>query len=268
MNSSKVSIIIPIYNGEKYLKETIESCVRQDYENLEIIIIDDCSSDNSKNIALNFKNSNIIFRHNKDNLGINKTVNDGIKISKGDYVLVLGQDDVLPYNHISNMIKEFDFETSFIYCNSTIIDSNGVEKYVTYDDVNQTKITQNIKYYLSKNNVISSTGLIFNKKKFLEVGGYNSQFKNYGEWLLWLKLLIKGKCKYSKSSIVYYRKHETNISNSFSNKNMKKELNKYFNYCRKFAYKHFLHKFTLKEKIYIFIYYIYQSFKSYIKSIN
>jgi len=69
-------------------------------------------------------------------------VNDGMKISKGDCVLFLGQDDVLPCNHISNMIKKFDFETSFIYCNSTIIDSNGIEKYITYDGVNQTQITK------------------------------------------------------------------------------------------------------------------------------
>ena len=99
MNKPKVSIIIPVYNGEKYLRETIESCVKQNYDNLEIIIIDDCSKDNSKNIALSFKNSNISYSQNINNLGINTTINNGIKSSKGDYVLGLGQDDILPHNH-------------------------------------------------------------------------------------------------------------------------------------------------------------------------
>lgn len=261
MDNPKVSIIIPVYNGEKYLKETIESCVKQNYENIEIVIIDDCSNDNSENIALSFKNSKIRFSRNKSNLGINKTVNNGIKSSEGDYVLGLGQDDILPYDHITNMINEFDDETAFIYCNSTIIDSYGEEKYVTYDDVKQAEVTRNIKFYLSKSNIISSTGLIINKKKFMEVGGFDPKLKNYGEWLLWVKLLTKGGCKYSTSSKVYYRKHETNITNSFSKDSVKKELNEYFNCCHKFAYKHFFNEFSLKEKINVFVYHKFQSLK-------
>jgi len=262
MNNPKVSIIIPVYNGEKFLEETIESCLKQDYENKEIIVIDDCSTDSSVGILEQYEN--IIEIKNEKNLGLNRSVNKAVNCSSGEYLLFLGHDDKLKHDHVSKIISEFDLNTVVVYCNSIIIDENSNEKYVTYNKDNERKNIKNIRFEIAKRNIISSTGLIMRKKSFLDVGGFNENFRNYGEWHLWIKLLGKGNCKYSSQSKAYYRKHTTNISNTFTNKNIKEELIKYFNYSRKEAYNSFYKEFSLVEKFKYTSYCKYTNVKSYL----
>lgn len=261
----KISIIIPVYNGEKFLKETIESCLKQDYQNKEIIVIDDCSTDNSIEIIEKYKN--IIKIKNEKNLGINRSINKAVKYCNGEYLLFLGHDDKLEHDHISKIISEFDLNTVFVYCNSIVIDGTNKEKYITYKNEDEIKNIGNIKFEISKQNIISSTGLIMRKKSFIDVGGFNENFRNYGEWHLWIKLLSKGECKYSLQSKAYYRKHMTNITNTFSNQKTKLELLKYFNYSRKEAYNNFYNGFSLIEKTKYNIYCKYNNLRSYL-SIN
>lgn len=262
MNDIKVSIVIPLFNGERFLKETIDSCLEQNYKNIEIVLIDDCSTDNSRNIINNYKNKNMIQIQNEKNLGINRTVNKAVNYCNGDYLLILGHDDKLPYDHISKIMKEFDDQTVLVYCNSIIIDSTGKQIRVTYNDNIQINKNRKLKFENSKRNIISSTGLIMKKKSFSEVGGFDESFKNFGEWLLWLKLSNKGKIKYSSLSRAYYRQHETNITNSFKNTKVKNELLKYFDYTRTYAYKNLFRDFTLMEKIKFYAYYKYQKIKA------
>jgi len=151
-----VSVIIPVYNGEKFLDQTIKSVLNQTYKNVEYIIIDDCSQDNSLKIIEKYSDKITIYI-NKKNLGIIKTVNNAIKKSNGKYILVIGQDDLLESDHIENMIRAFDDNTSLIFCNSIIIDKNNNKIGIAYQD-EQTKIKkiQNPLFELSKNNFINS----------------------------------------------------------------------------------------------------------------
>ena len=93
----KLSIIIPVYNVEKYLRECLDSVISQSFKNLEIICIDDCSTDTSLDIlreyARNDKRITII--RNKQNLGVGLTRNIGLKVSSGNYVHFLDPDDWL-----------------------------------------------------------------------------------------------------------------------------------------------------------------------------
>lgn len=264
MSESKVSIIIPVYNGERYLEETIQSCIKQDYENIEIIVIDDHSIDNSKKIALKYKD-NVIYEYNETNLGLAKNFNKAAKMSTGDFILFLGQDDLLPHNHISTIMDEFNDHNSFVYCNSIIIDSLGNEQYKTYDDEKQ--INRNIRFELCVRNVISSTGLIIRKKAFTNVYGWDEQYRNFGEWLLWTKLLTEGDCKYSVSSTVFYRIHETNITKSFADDTINKELNDFYAHCKQYARDAFYKDLQIKEKLYINIFDKLLPYKKYLKKI-
>ncbi|RDU63194.1 glycosyltransferase family 2 protein [Helicobacter sp. MIT 14-3879] len=93
------SIIIPTYNVEKYIARAIESCINQNFKNIEILIIDDCGSDNSINIARDYAKKDLRIRiiHNKKNLGTFQTRLEGIKKIKGEYVLFLDADDYLDF---------------------------------------------------------------------------------------------------------------------------------------------------------------------------
>ena len=104
-----ISIIVCIYNGEKYLKECINSIITQDYTNLEIILVNDGSKDNSKNIIDNFvKNDSRIISIHKNNSGVSDSRNKALSIANGEYICIIDQDDCISNDYISyfyNLIK-------------------------------------------------------------------------------------------------------------------------------------------------------------------
>ena len=233
---TKVSIIIPTYNGEKYIKETIESCLNQTYLNIEIIVIDDCSSDNTVNLLKEYGEKTRLYL-NEENQGISKNVNKGVGLSEGEYFILLGHDDILPNNHVETMLSEFDSDTIAIHCNSIIIDHNGNKKNSTRDDQLQLRKTANCIFELSIDNFISSCGMVHKSDVFKKIGGWDETYKQYGEWLYYIKELQHGKIKYTTKTKAFYRRHETNITNTFRNKGVKKSLVNFKKTCRRMAHK-------------------------------
>ena len=117
--SKKISVIIPVYNAEKYLPLTLKSIINQTYDNLEIIVIDDCSTDKSKEIIKEFAKNDkrIIPYYSEINQGVSKTRNMGLRTFSGDFVIFVDADDVLAKDCIELQVK-----TSEKY-NGDIIDS-------------------------------------------------------------------------------------------------------------------------------------------------
>lgn len=109
----KVSIIVPIYNEEENLRKCIESLINQTYKELEIILINDGSTDNSKEIIESFKDKRIVAIHKK-NTGISDTRNIGIDKSTGDYIMFVDSDDYLELNCIERLIETAEKENSEI----------------------------------------------------------------------------------------------------------------------------------------------------------
>lgn len=106
-NNLKVSIIIPVYNSEKYIKKCIDSVLNQSYTNIEIIIINDGSKDNSDKILKEFEKKyhekiNYIVQ---ENMGVAKTRNKGIKIATGDYIAFIDNDDYIEKDYIQTLVE-------------------------------------------------------------------------------------------------------------------------------------------------------------------
>lgn len=253
----KVSIIIPYYNGKEFIKETITSCYNQQYKNIEVIVIDDCSDDDNymylKTIAKDFPD--IKLYHNETNLGMVYTCNRGSELCTGDYLLFLGQDDVLPYSHIYNCIKCFKDDIAFVYSVPIIINEKG-EKSINHIEMDSyVDINNNLYFHMGKENVIASTGLIMNKNIFEKVGKFDIKYRNYGEWSLWIRLLKEGRGFLCISEHALYRRHSYNMTRQFSGiENIDKQiiLHEYWNECRELAAHTFNYK--LKEKIVLFVY--------------
>lgn len=255
---NKVSIIIPTYNGEKYIKETIDSCLSQTYKNIEIIVIDDNSSDRTVDI-LNIYDDRINLILNKINLGIVKNVNNGVNISNGEYYIFLGHDDNLPSNHIEIMLNEFNEDTIAVYCSNMGIDGDGNQTKINQPDEIMIAKTNNIMFEFSIDNFISSCGMMHRTDVFHKIGGWDERYLHYGEWLYYIKELEYGKIKYTSKTKAFYRTHETNITKTFKDKNVKIILNRYKSECRKMA--HLFNDNSLTENINYFI----NKFKVFIK---
>ena len=129
MNSDLISIIVPLYNSEKYIHETILSVVNQTYPNWELIIIDDCSSDNSVNIVKKFMQNDkrVKLITNDVNFGsAAKPRNIGIRHAKGQYIAFLDSDDVWDKNKLQEQLEYMRSTGSTISCTDlTEIDRTG-----------------------------------------------------------------------------------------------------------------------------------------------
>lgn len=182
-----ISVIIPAYNAEKYIEETIMSALNQTYKPLEIIVIDDCSTDATCAVVerLAEKHSTIRLIKNEKNLGVAMTRNRGIEEFKGDYVAFLDADDVWYGGKIEyqlNKIKATGVE--MVYSSYDIVDTEGklLRGYL---------VPRQIDYnFLLRENVIGcSTVLIKGSvaKKYRFKGEYHHE-----DYVMWLQMLKDG----------------------------------------------------------------------------
>ena len=129
--SKLVSIVLPVYNGAKYLRESIDSVISQTYKNWELIIVDDCSTDETADISKEYaqKDSRIRYFHNDINLRLPRNLNKGFSLAKGDYLTWTSDDNSYKPEAIEKLVNalETDQEAQFVYASCRIIDEKGEE---------------------------------------------------------------------------------------------------------------------------------------------
>ena len=126
---NKVSIVLPTYNGQDNLEKSIESIIRQTYSNWELIIVDDCSSDLTKNIAEKYveKDKRIRVISNIENMKLPKSLNIGFQNATGEYYTWTSDDNQYKENAIDKMVNFLNNnpDCGMVYCDTTLIDSKG-----------------------------------------------------------------------------------------------------------------------------------------------
>ena len=125
LKSPLISIVIATYNGEKFLHKQLDSLLNQTYQNVEIIAVDDCSSDNTLNIlnAYAAKHKNFTVVKNEQNLGYVKNFEKGFSLAKGNYIAPCDQDDIWKPNKIEVLLENIN-DDAIAYCNSAFIDGD------------------------------------------------------------------------------------------------------------------------------------------------
>lgn len=139
----KVSIIVPVYNSEKYIERCLNSVISQTYKNIEIIIVDDGSSDNSFNVISKFDDKRIKY-FRKENEGVSIARNYGIKRASGEYLLFVDSDDYISRDMVQELVKQTEGLSEIIFCNNLEIWYNKEEERRLFISIEE----------LSKNNVI------------------------------------------------------------------------------------------------------------------
>ncbi|NQT03587.1 MAG: glycosyltransferase, partial [Planctomycetes bacterium] len=121
-----VSVVMPAYNAAEYITEAIESVLIQNYRNFELIVIDDGSTDNTRDIVSSFKDDKIKYFY-QENKGLAGAHNAGIKNSKGHFLIKLDSDDVMTPDYIAKHLQEFEYhpEADLVYCDDYLIDENS-----------------------------------------------------------------------------------------------------------------------------------------------
>ncbi len=121
---SLVSVIVPVYNRSMYLKQAIQSALNQTYQNIEIIVSDDCSPESPKVIVESFNDSRIRFRRNQENLGVASNIISAVKVAQGKYVASLNDDDMWNENFLEKLVPQLDKNQDLVlaFCDHYIID--------------------------------------------------------------------------------------------------------------------------------------------------
>jgi len=207
----KISVIMSVYNGEKYLNESIDGVLNQTYEDFEFIIINDGSTDRSRSIIESYKDKRIILV-NQNNIGLSKSLNKGIKLAKGEYIARIDADDVCYPFRFEKQAKILDDHNDYVAVgsNADIIDALGNFLYTTNKPVKWEIIKKNI--VMGKNPFIHSS-VIFRKEIAYRCGLYNEKINQYFEdLLLWSCFINYGKLVNLEESMIKYRLVPNSIS--------------------------------------------------------
>jgi glycosyltransferase involved in cell wall biosynthesis len=193
-----ISVIVAVYNTEKYITEALDSLFAQGYKNLEVIVVNDGSTDNTLKLLKEY--SQIIKIISQENKGQSAARNVGIKCAKGSIIGFLDADDLWPEDHISLSLKYIiDSDYDYVYgqtCHFRVVDNKKETKEPTF--------------------LVMSVSAYLYKAKVFDVVGLFDEGMRTGEDLDWTIRLAESSCKGMKidNTMYLYRRHETNMTNS------------------------------------------------------
>ncbi len=217
MKPIKVSIIIPTYNRSKYLKQSIESALKQDYENLELVITDNASSDNTFDIVKPYiVNKKIKYFRNKKNIGMYPNWQKAVyEYSSGEWFLILSDDDYFIDNsYISKAIKLIDNHKDMVSVHANYLTKNQANEFTEVVRA-LPKSIDGTWYFKNFFNDGLGTGLL--TLLFKKSGSYNFKFFSHEniiscDWADFLRVALHGKIGFINSSVAVYRLHQDNAS--------------------------------------------------------
>jgi glycosyltransferase involved in cell wall biosynthesis len=211
-----VSIIIPNYNHAPYLVQRIESVVNQSYTNFEIIILDDCSTDNSREIIERFRNhpkvSKIVY--NDVNSGSTfRQWKKGIEMARGEWIWIAESDDWCELNFLDVVLPKDQEDIVLSFCGSLMYRDNDIIAYppMRYLDYTLDGV-EFCKNFLNKGCYIYNASSCIFKRGNAEHIVESIDYYLAGDWHFYIKLSIKGKVQISGRVLNYFRKHNADVS--------------------------------------------------------
>ena len=246
MEENKVSIIIPVYNAEKFIGKTIESVLNQTYKNWEILIFNDKSKDNSLKIIKKYskKDKRIKVVDSKENVGVVAARNKLIEIATGEFIAFLDADDYWKQNKLEKQIK-------FMLKNNALISCTEYTR-VTEDEkeINDIIIKEIITYEdMLKNNYLGCLTVIYNANKLGK--RYFKEREKNEDYVLWLEIVKETKIIFGlKENLAFYR-----VLNNSRSSNKIKAAKDRWNVYRK------IERLSLFKSIYYFLQYVIRALK-------
>ncbi len=219
-----VSVVIPAYNKAKYIQNTIDSILSSEYDNIELVVVDNCSVDNTVEILKGIDDPRFRYVVNPVNLGMVDNWNKAVREAKGEYVKLVPGDDILYANNISASLKYLTRhpDIHLVITGIHLIDDNGKVKgkYPTWP---RSGVFEGKKLARPSEMITSFYGnpvcALFRKKDFEKVGGFDKDFPYIPDLDLWLALSSLGKVAVvRKPSCAFRLSDDSNTGNALSEK--------------------------------------------------
>jgi alpha-1,3-rhamnosyltransferase len=253
-NEPLVSVIVITYNAEAFIVETLESIRNQNYRNIELIVADDCSRDNTVGVCRDWIDQNrsrfedAKLAVGEKNRGIAGNCNAGMDLAKGELVKLIAGDDILERDCINEFVIFFkkNEEIDFACCGMTPFgEASHYETYYPPKHYFVTSAKGQLKMLLRRGTMIPGPAIFFKRKLYGDVGGFNEDYPFIEDYPFFIKLARAGyRCHFLKKPLVRYRVHEKSITQTGSS---------LFDESIKKCHNEFVLPLIREERLYLFV---------------
>jgi len=210
MNNPKVSIVLPTYNGSKYIRQSIDSCLSQSYTNIELIVVDDGSTDQTAEIIKSYKDPRIRYIRNEKNMRLPRSLNIGFAATGGEYVTWTSDDNYYAPQAIEVMLEylagnHFDF----VYCNYYLVRVKGENT----PDIMIIKLPRNPSASFRYTNPIRAC-FLYTRKVMETTGGYDPEMELVEDYDYWIRISKNFIMHHLDQPLYYYRDQPASLYNT------------------------------------------------------
>ena len=212
-----ISIVLPVYNGEKYLSEAIESCLIQTYKNLELIIVNDCSTDASLNIAEKYasEDQRISVISNTVNKKLPASLNLGHQKAEGELITWTSDDNILKENMLSTLLETIEAtDSDLVFADYDVIESHG-----KYRRTHSFGPVSSLPY----GSCIGAC-FLYRKRLYHKLEGYDEELHTLEDYDFWIRAAVNFKLYHLEESLYKYRVHKDNLTSQIRYSNDLKNL--------------------------------------------
>lgn len=206
----KISVVMPVYNGEKNLKEAMDSIINQTFSDFEFIIINDCSTDKTEEIIQSYRDDRIVYVKNEKNMGVAATLNRGLDMAKGEYIARMDADDISILDRFEQQVSYMESHGNVLMCgsNTTFI---GAQAGRTYVPVSNDEITATILFSSPFTHPTVMIKRDYLNRKHLR---YEKEFEGMEDYRLWSKIIMSkdGELYNFKNALLKYRLHPSQVT--------------------------------------------------------
>ncbi len=238
-----VSVVMAVHNGQEYLREAVESVLLQTYTDLELIIVNDASTDKTGEILERIADERVTVIHLAENRGAAAALNLGIEQAKGDWIAIHDADDISYPNRIERQMRYLQDRPGTVAVGSFIECISGRDHipprylYGLEQIINRVQSSEEISEELYQTCHLTHGTMLFSKKTFMELGQYDPNLKISYDYDLWTRLVTAGRIEKIPEKLYKYRLH----GGSLTKKNPLQNINEMFyisaKYIRRTCYK-------------------------------
>jgi len=224
----KVSIVVPNYNHARFLRGRIGSILAQTFQDFELILLDDCSTDDSRSILSSYASDpRVRIEFNQANSGSTfKQWNKGVRLARGEYVWIAESDDYADEKLLERLLAVLDADPQVVIVNCRswrVYADDRVDGYADSDlvNVNADKWTNDFSsdgreecrnYFVYLCPIFNASSVLFRKGVYEGVGGADESLRFCGDWKLWAAMALNGRVAHLREPLNYYRVHDANLT--------------------------------------------------------
>jgi len=222
MSTPLVSVLMPVYNGEPYLREAVESILNQTFTDFEFIIIDDGSTDSTWEILIEHNDPRIRLVRNKANIGLIRSLNKGLGLARGEYIARMDADDVSFPERLAQQVSSLDGhpEVGVLGCGVQVIDGCGNPSHIRRFPAEHGVI----KWCLCFDDPIAHPTVMMRREVVVRAGGYNADMVHAEDYDLWRRLSWTTCLSNLPEVLLHLRRHEACITRAHRAKQLENSI--------------------------------------------